>query len=70
MPLPKAENPAGKPAAGKSERKPWKKKTPVEVFLDQEDKLKKEIAEVEADLKTRRQQLAKFEQVRKIFEAS
>ncbi len=73
MPLPKSDNPAGKqskPPAGKPERKPWKKKTPVEVVLDQEEKLKKEIAEIEADLKAKRAQLSTFEQARKIFEAN
>lgn len=53
-----------------SERKPWKKKTPVEVVLEQEVKLKQEIAQGEEDLKQKRSQLAKFEQARKIFEAS
>ncbi|MEN6532646.1 MAG: hypothetical protein ABFD89_03230 [Bryobacteraceae bacterium] len=72
MPLPKSE-PAGKPGkapAGKPERKPWKKKTPVEIVLDQEEKLKHEIAEIEVNLKAKRDQLSKFEQARKIFEAT
>ena len=46
MPAPKAPEP--KPAPAKPEgRKPWKKKTPVEVVLEQADKLKAEIAEAE-----------------------
>ena len=52
------------------ERKPWKKKTPVEVVLEQADKLKAEIAEGEEELKQKRKQLQKFEEARKIFEAS
>ena len=56
--------------ASSSERKPWKKKTPVEVVLEQEVKLKQEIAEGEEELKQKRSQLVKFEQARKIFEAS
>ena len=52
------------------ERKPWKKKTPVEVVLEQEVKLKQEIAEGEEELKQKRSQLVKFEQARKIFEDS
>ncbi len=40
------------------------------MVLDQEEKLKKEIIEIEADLKAKRDQLAKFEQARKIFEGS
>jgi hypothetical protein len=76
MPAPKApESPSGKPATlqqGKAAdvRKPWKKKTPVEVVLEQENKLRKEIAEAEEDLKQKRVQLKKFEEARRIFEAS
>jgi len=76
MPAPKApESPSGKPAAlqqGKpaDARKPWKKKTPVEVVLEQESKLRKEIAEAEEDLKEKRVQLKKFEEARRIFETS
>ena len=44
-----------------AERKPWKKKTPVEVVLEQADKLKAEIAETEEELKAKRRQLEKFE---------
>ena len=50
-------------------RKPWKKKSPVEVVLEQADKLKAEIAQTEEDLKQKRKQLQKFEEARKIFEA-
>ena len=46
---PKAQIPLTKP-----ERKPWKKKTPVEVVLEQADKLKAEIAEMEEELKAKR----------------
>jgi hypothetical protein len=52
------------------ERKPWKKKSPVEVVLEQADKLRREIVETEEDLKQKRKQLQKFEEARKIFEAS
>jgi len=64
---PKA-NPAHPPTAAKPERKPWKKKTPVEVVLEQADKLKSEIAEMEEDIKTKRRQLLKFEEAKKLFE--
>jgi flagellar biosynthesis GTPase FlhF len=53
-----------------SDRKPWKKKTPVEVVLEQADKLKEEIAEAEEDLKAKRRQLEKFEQAKKLFEGA
>ena len=51
-----------------SDRKPWKKKTPVEVVLEQAEKLKEEIAEAEEDIKAKRRQLEKFEQAKKLFE--
>jgi hypothetical protein len=49
-------------------RKPWKKKTPVEVVLEQADKLKAEIAEAEEEIKAKRRQLVKFEEAKKLFE--
>ena len=57
-------------AAAKQDRKPWKKKTPVEVVLEQADKLKAEIAEMEEEIKAKRKQLQKFEEARKIFETA
>ena len=71
MPLPKLNDPkAGHPptTAGKPERKAWKKKSPVEVVLEQAEKLKAEIAEMEEGIKAKRKQLQKFEEARKIFE--
>ena len=74
MPIPKPNDPKATPAhpltAGKPERKVWKKKTPVEVVLDQAEKLKSEIAEMEEELKAKRRQLEKFEQARKLFESA
>jgi hypothetical protein len=66
MPVPKNDP---KPVApSKTEgRKPWKKKTPVEVVLEQADKLKSEIAEMEEEIKAKRKQLVKFEEARKLF---
>lgn len=57
------------PAAAISGRKPWKKKTPVEVVLEQTDKLKTQIAEKEEEIKEMKKQLQKFEEARKIFES-
>jgi len=51
-----------------SDRKPWKKKSPVEVVFEQAEKLKEEIAEAEEGIKAKRRQLEKFEQARKLFE--
>jgi hypothetical protein len=53
-----------------SGRKPWKKKSPVEIVLEQAKKLREEIAAAEEDLKQKRKQLEKFEQACKIFETS
>ena len=36
--------------------------------MEQADKLKSEIAEMEEDIKTKRKQLEKFEQAKKLFE--
>lgn len=51
-------------------RKPWKKKTPAEVVLDQANRLRSQIAEREEELKELRRQLQKFEEARKIFESA
>ena len=69
MPIQKPNDPKANPAA-KPERKAWKKKTPVEVVLEQADKLKSEIAEIEEELKAKRRQLQKFEEARKLFESA
>jgi hypothetical protein len=73
MPAPKTPEPvSGKPSTStaETERKPWKKKTPIEIVLEQEKKLRQEIAETEKELQQKRSQLQKFEQARKIFEAN
>ena len=57
-------------STGVSARKPWKKKTPVEVILEQSEKLQAEIAEGEEDLKLKRKQLEKFQEACKIFQTS
>jgi len=69
MPVPKVPEPKVPPAKP-DVRKPWKKKSPVEVVLEQADKLKAEIAEMEEDLKAKRKQLSKFEEAKKIFEGN
>ena len=67
MPVQKPNDPKLAPTKFEG-RKPWKKKTPVEVVLEQADKLKAEIAETEEGLKIKRKQLQKFEEARKLFE--
>jgi hypothetical protein len=68
--MPASKNEPKTPAQSKAAegRKPWKKKTPVEVVLEQADKLRTEIAEAEEEIKAKRRQLEKFEQARKLFE--
>jgi hypothetical protein len=51
-------------------RKPWKKKTPVEVVLDQINRLRDGVAEKEEELKQAKRQLQKLEGVKKILEAT
>lgn len=54
----------------RSERKPWKKKTPVEVVLDQIGKLRDQVVQQEEELKQAKKQLQKLEEARKVLEAS
>ena len=71
MPTRKTPEPQSQaPPEPQPARKSWKKKSPVEVFLDQEQRLKDEVAKIEAELEDKRAQLEKFEQARKIFETS
>jgi hypothetical protein len=57
-------------ATAASGRKAWKKRTPAEVVLAEEGKLKEEIAHIEVELAAKRRQLQKFAEARKIFEAT
>ena len=51
-------------------RKPWKKRTPVEVVLDQINRLYEGIAEKEEELKQVKRQLQKLEEVKKVLESA
>ena len=68
MPIQKPNDP--KATSASPERKAWKKKTPVQIVLEQADKLRDEIAEMDEELKAKRRQLQKFEEAKKLFEAS
>jgi len=68
MPLPKQPDPKANPPSLTDANR--ERKTPVEVVLEQADKLKAEIAEAEEELKAKRKQLHKFEEAKKIFEAN
>ena len=51
-------------------RKPWKKKTPVEVVLDQINRLRDGVLAKEEELKQAKRQLQKLEEAKKVLEAT
>ena len=51
-------------------RKPWKKKTPVDVVLDQINRLRDDVANKEEELKQAKRQMQKLEEARKVLEAA
>lgn len=50
-------------------RKPWIKKTPVEVVLEQIGKQEEKVAEMREELAHEERELAKLTQARKVLEA-
>jgi hypothetical protein len=52
-----------------SGRKPWKKKTPVEIFRGQVERLREDVQEKEAELNQARKQLQKLEEAIKLLES-
>ena len=66
--------PAGKSAASqppaKEARKPWVKKTPVEVVLEQIAKQEEKVNEMREELKQEERELQKLQQAKKVLEAS
>jgi predicted RNase H-like nuclease (RuvC/YqgF family) len=58
------------PLAGRKERKSWVKKTPVEVVLNQIERLREGLADKEEELKQARRQLQKLEEVKKLLESA
>ena len=61
--------PAPSAAEGQSARKPWKKKSPVEVMLDQIDRLRMNVEKKEQELKHAKRQMQKLEEARKLLES-
>ena len=63
---------ASEPEQGKLPvgRKPWKKKSPVEVVLTQIDRLRNDVAKKEDEFKQAKRQLQKLEEARKVLEAN
>lgn len=51
-------------------RKPWKKRTPVQVVLDQIERVRDDVARREEELKVARRQLQKLEEARKLLEST
>jgi hypothetical protein len=49
-------------------RKPWKKKTPVDVVLDQINRLRDDVSRKEEELKLAKQQLHKLDEVLKVLQ--
>jgi hypothetical protein len=66
----KPDTGAPAPAETDTARKPWKKKTPTEVVLDQIRRLRDDVAQREEQLKDARRQLQKLEEVRKVLETN
>lgn len=62
----KQEKPATPPA---QVRKPWIKKTPVEVVLEQIGKQEEKVAEMRKELALEERELGKLQQARKVLEA-
>lgn len=56
--------------ATETTRKPWKKKTPVEVVLDQINRLHDDVVAKEEELKQAKRQLQKLEEAKKVLEAT
>jgi hypothetical protein len=61
---------SGKSPAPKEGRKPWVKKTPVEVVLEQIAKQEEKVNDMREELKQEERELQKLQQARKVLEAS
>ena len=65
--------PPGKPptstAQTKEGRKPWVKKTPVEVVLEQIAKQEEKVSDMREELKREERELQKLQQAKKVLEA-
>jgi hypothetical protein len=61
--------PAPSAAGGQSARKPWKKKTPVEVMLSQIERLREDVERKEEELNHAKRQMQKLEEARKLLES-
>jgi len=66
--LPAAATVAATTATASTARKPWIKKTPVEVVLEQIGKQDEKVAGLREELKHEERELAKLQQARKVLE--
>jgi hypothetical protein len=55
---------------GTAKRKTWIKKTPIEIVLDQINRIKDDVAKKEEEFKQAKRQLEKLEAARKVLEAT
>lgn len=70
-PPPPPSNPPGETEPGAREgRKPWIRKTPVEVVLEQIGKQEKRVDELREELKKEERELQKLQQAKKVLEAT
>jgi predicted patatin/cPLA2 family phospholipase len=53
-----------------SGRKPWRKKSPVEVMLAQIDRLREDVQKKEEELKQAKRQMQKLEEARMVLEST
>ena len=60
----------GQAGSGGSTRKPWVKKTPVEVVLEQIAKQEERVAGMREELKKEERELEKLQQAKKVLEAT
>jgi hypothetical protein len=68
--LPKDTAAQKAPLAGKPGRRPWVKKTPIEVVLAQIGRVREDVAKREEELKQARRELQKLEEARKLLEST
>jgi hypothetical protein len=61
---------AGQAGSGGATRKPWVKKTPVEVVLEQIAKQEERVAGMREELKKEERELQKLQQAKKVLEAT
>jgi hypothetical protein len=52
-----------------TDRKPWKKKSPIDVVIALIDKVREDVTEREDELKVARRELQKLEEARKLLES-